>query len=320
MNETVLEDRKLFFWLKSGEGLKSIREMANALPILRDDEWVHHVNEHKNDFSDWIRDVFGERELAELLRQCRSKAEFQSRLYNHVVREEMRQKKEARAKKHGEEERAIIDEPERFAAYHQKDSTKKDAVADRFDEVTRRMEESLHPEEPADVEQRTEGVTERLTELRQRITEVRKTGKDPLIAELKLRAVPSKLAYARLTQQQRDFDKVEVLLEEADKEIADALAFVEPDVKKEVEMMAEEAQRPIEMGKETGAGAPGPAPETAPAANRHAEPAEGGTGQAPSAALSDPPVHGSDAAPALSHAQDEREKIADNEQHAEAQG
>jgi|GEM_PF-1489233 len=265
MNETVLEDSKLFFWLKSGTGLKSIREMANALTTMGDDEWVYHVNERKNDFSNWIRDVFGERELAEFLRRCRSKAEFQSKLYNHVVREEMRRKKEARAKQHGVEERAIIDEPETFASYHEKDSVRKDRIADRFDAVTHRMEDGLHPEEPAMVEQRTERITERLTELRQRITETRKAGKDPLIAELKLRAVPSKLAYARLTQQQKDFDKVEVLMEEADREIADALAFEEPDVKKEVEALVEEAQQPITMAPEGGEAVPAAVPSSSQA-------------------------------------------------------
>ncbi len=262
MNETVLSDDDKFFWLKSGKGLRSIREMANYLPSIKPDEWNYHVNEEKNDFSNWIRDVFDEAELAKFLRETKTKIEFQNRLYNHVIHTKIKEKQEARKKEQTQpakqpvqqaaepakepvpEQDKLIKDPDAFADYHEKDSKRKDELADRFDAVANKMEESVNPEEPKEIEQSVEKLEEQYKELRQQIAEARKQGKDPLIAELTIRPLESKLKYARVTRNLRDFEKIRTILAEGEKELKDALAFEEPNLKKEVEEMVKQATQP----------------------------------------------------------------------------
>jgi len=52
------------FWLPDGKTVKSLSEMAVVLKGLSGETFRHHVNESKNDFSNWVRDVFGDDKLA----------------------------------------------------------------------------------------------------------------------------------------------------------------------------------------------------------------------------------------------------------------
>ena len=52
------------FWVNNGPILKNLYELSDTLASLRDDLFSHHVNQDKNDFSSWIRDVIGDQKLA----------------------------------------------------------------------------------------------------------------------------------------------------------------------------------------------------------------------------------------------------------------
>ncbi len=86
MNERILIDPDSYFWLRSGQPLKSIQELALHLPLLSEEDFTHHVREGKNDFANWVRELFAEHELAAALAQCRTKTEMQSTLYSHIMR------------------------------------------------------------------------------------------------------------------------------------------------------------------------------------------------------------------------------------------
>lgn len=61
------------FWVNNGPILKSIEELANALPQMSNETFRHHVNGERNDFSNWIRQVIGDKKLAEELTKSSSK-------------------------------------------------------------------------------------------------------------------------------------------------------------------------------------------------------------------------------------------------------
>ena len=52
------------FWVNNGPILKNMEELANALPDMAEDTFRHHVNNEKNDFSSWVRDIIGDANLA----------------------------------------------------------------------------------------------------------------------------------------------------------------------------------------------------------------------------------------------------------------
>jgi len=52
------------FWVNNGPILKNMEELANTLPDMAEDTFRHHVNNEKNDFSSWVRDIIGDANLA----------------------------------------------------------------------------------------------------------------------------------------------------------------------------------------------------------------------------------------------------------------
>lgn len=53
-----------YFWLQSGEPIKSLSELAHHLDEISPSIFDFHVNSSKNDFANWIRHVFKEETLA----------------------------------------------------------------------------------------------------------------------------------------------------------------------------------------------------------------------------------------------------------------
>jgi len=56
------------FFVRDGTVIKNIKELETALKKMSYDTFGYHANENKNDFSNWIKDVIGDEELAELVR------------------------------------------------------------------------------------------------------------------------------------------------------------------------------------------------------------------------------------------------------------
>lgn len=61
------------FWVNNGPILKNVEELADTLPQMSDETFHHHVNNEKNDFSSWIREVIGDQKLANDLLSSKNK-------------------------------------------------------------------------------------------------------------------------------------------------------------------------------------------------------------------------------------------------------
>ena len=70
-----VEDKRHFqvsadqeFKLNDGEVLKSLDDLSEAINLIEPELFQFHVNAEKNDFANWVENVFGEHELAAQLR------------------------------------------------------------------------------------------------------------------------------------------------------------------------------------------------------------------------------------------------------------
>jgi hypothetical protein len=52
------------FWCHDGSVFRDMKELADGLAAMSDDIFAHHLNSEKNDFSNWVRDVIGDKQLA----------------------------------------------------------------------------------------------------------------------------------------------------------------------------------------------------------------------------------------------------------------
>jgi|GEM_PF-851901 hypothetical protein len=73
-----------YFVLCDGRKLKSGKELADTLQLITDDMFKYHVNDTKNDFANWINDVFGESDVAKKIRTIRNRMEMSVELYKHM--------------------------------------------------------------------------------------------------------------------------------------------------------------------------------------------------------------------------------------------
>jgi hypothetical protein len=74
------------FVVSDGRILKDLKELADALHDMSNDVFRHHVNEFRNDFSSWVRDVFNDQELAEELSKVGSQGEAEIKILRNIVK------------------------------------------------------------------------------------------------------------------------------------------------------------------------------------------------------------------------------------------
>lgn len=64
------------FWVCDGSVLKNLDELLKALRKMKTDVYSYHVNNEKNDFSNWIKDVMGNVKLAGDVSKAKNKGEM----------------------------------------------------------------------------------------------------------------------------------------------------------------------------------------------------------------------------------------------------
>lgn len=74
------------FILSSGEQITSLKQLALELDGISDEVFYYHVNDSKNDFYNWIKEVFDEMELAEDILDKRNKADFHIQLLKYYMK------------------------------------------------------------------------------------------------------------------------------------------------------------------------------------------------------------------------------------------
>ena len=77
MPKIVLEElpMELSFWANDGQVIRSYEQLPAALKRMRATAFRHHVNNEKNDFANWVRDVIHDDALAKELEKEKRKSQ-----------------------------------------------------------------------------------------------------------------------------------------------------------------------------------------------------------------------------------------------------
>jgi len=70
------------FVLNDGRRLKNLNELVVMLQDMNDSIFSHHVNDSKNDFANWVRDVIKEKDMADSISSKITKKELLATLRN----------------------------------------------------------------------------------------------------------------------------------------------------------------------------------------------------------------------------------------------
>lgn len=75
-----------YFFVQDGIVLKNVLDLSKQLDKMTDEVFRHHVNEMRNDFSNWIKDVFKEEKLAKELLKTTDKDKTQIIILKYVIK------------------------------------------------------------------------------------------------------------------------------------------------------------------------------------------------------------------------------------------
>jgi hypothetical protein len=85
--ERILRDVPIqnSFLVKNGMTLKNLYDLKEALHLMSEESFSHHVNAEKNDFVSWIKEIHKDEVLAKSLSKAKTKEEFASRLQSRIL-------------------------------------------------------------------------------------------------------------------------------------------------------------------------------------------------------------------------------------------
>lgn len=87
------------FYCADGRVLKNLTGLAEELNGISPEAYRHHANESRNDFSNWIKDVYGNWKLAKKIASAKNSAEAAAIIEKALAPKATRKKKTAEMKK-----------------------------------------------------------------------------------------------------------------------------------------------------------------------------------------------------------------------------
>ena len=74
------------FFLCNGEVIGDVHELMEKLKTMDEGVFKHHVNVERNDFANWVRDVFMDKKLARDLARVKTKESMAKKLFTNQYR------------------------------------------------------------------------------------------------------------------------------------------------------------------------------------------------------------------------------------------
>jgi hypothetical protein len=65
----------MVFWCHDGQLFNDLDQLMAGFDMMSEETFMFHANEDKNDFSCWIIDVIGDKDLAKDIKKAKSKSE-----------------------------------------------------------------------------------------------------------------------------------------------------------------------------------------------------------------------------------------------------
>lgn len=81
-----------YFRLSNGRIIKNMYELLNALESMNDDTFNFHVNENKNDFGNWIRDIFKDEKLSKSIFESKTREDIMKAIENRLFESNINKK------------------------------------------------------------------------------------------------------------------------------------------------------------------------------------------------------------------------------------
>jgi hypothetical protein len=84
MNDKLIKGIEPFVCF-NGAQLNSVKDLGLALEDMNEDVFNHHVNNEKNDFSDWIMNCAEDEDLANIIKPIKDQKEMMIKVMKQII-------------------------------------------------------------------------------------------------------------------------------------------------------------------------------------------------------------------------------------------
>lgn len=72
------------FWMCTGQILANLAELVQVLEHMDENTFSYHVNQDRNDFSNWISDVLGQAKLGAAVRKIKTASTMAKKIKSYL--------------------------------------------------------------------------------------------------------------------------------------------------------------------------------------------------------------------------------------------
>jgi|SRR3989344_3252697 len=138
--ENVKEEYK--FLLNNGKDINNLKELYKELRRMDNKTFKHHVNEAKNDFYNWVRDIYKNKTLGDDLLECTTREAVMFCLSNHLKQASAAKSLDELPKGYSREENLFVHLPKGYDSQRvkRKEAASKLVTLINLDEIRTRSE------------------------------------------------------------------------------------------------------------------------------------------------------------------------------------
>lgn len=227
-----------YFYTIDGKILTNIYQLSEYLKNCSTAHFIHHASPVRNDFYNWISNVFSVSELANKIEKnydkndiariidefiVESKREKMSKIIETPVVERPPENKSVEEKpvENKSVENKFIEEKKDIPAESIKtdDAKKDDKFREFSDEELEKFTKFGIKDKDTPADEKLDYLKTELNELRNMIKELRKMGRDMILAELMLRVIDPKITFYDFTKNHDDYEKIINIMNDVRREI-----------------------------------------------------------------------------------------------------
>lgn len=73
------------FWIHNGPIVRNLHELEKGIEHMDNETFIYHVNNGRNDFANWVRDILKDNELADDMQKSMSKSKLSKKMRNRIT-------------------------------------------------------------------------------------------------------------------------------------------------------------------------------------------------------------------------------------------
>lgn len=89
----MIIDPTNYFYVCNGSIIKNKEELLECLKKIEVQEFLHHVNKEKNDFSNWINDILDDKKLAQKIKKLKTRKSIEKAVAESIKNDVTTEKK-----------------------------------------------------------------------------------------------------------------------------------------------------------------------------------------------------------------------------------